>query len=103
MARGRHPNSLKALEENRIGTQFSGERAVEMAHKSQDSQAFTKSLLSAVAEKIDVEKAATELAAQIEDGNLAAWKIWCEYNAARPTQHVEADITQNVIRVTLDD
>ena len=103
MARGQHPNSRKALEQNREKTQFCGESAVENAKKRHEKEAVTKELMQAVADGLDIGAASEKFVELIEKGDLNAWKLWLEYNMAKPAQKVEADVTQNVIRVTLDD
>lgn len=60
MPRGMHPNSLKALEENRHKTQFRGESAVTAAEKSNEKQAANRTFK---------EEFELELAAMISDGN----------------------------------
>lgn len=93
MARGEHPNSLKALEENRIKTQFCGESAVKNAKKKHEKEAVTKELMDAVAGGLNIEVAAARLAELIERGDLTAWKLWLEYTMEKPkeTVNVESD------------
>ena len=60
MPRGMHPNSRKALEENRAKTQFRGENSVEMVKKAKATKARQKTFR---------EEFELELQAMITDGN----------------------------------
>ena len=91
MARGKNPNSLKALEENRTKTQFCGDSAVKAAQKKHTKEAVTKELMEAVANGLDIDKASARLADLIAKGDLNAWKIWLEYTASKPATKVEMD------------
>ena len=91
MARGEHPNSLKALEENRIRTQFCGESAVENAKKKHAKEAVTKELMDAVANGLNIDKASAKFMELIEKGDLNAWKLWLDYTASKPATKVEMD------------
>ena len=91
MKRGPHPNSLKALQENREPTQFCGDSAVKAATKRHEKEAVTKELMEAVANKLDIEKASARLADLVAKGDLNAWKLWLEYTASRPAAKVELD------------
>ena len=91
MKRGQHPNSLKALQENREPTQFNGESAVRAAKKKHEKEAVTKELMEAVAGGLDIDKASKRFSDLIEKGDLNAWKLWLEYTASRPATKVEMD------------
>lgn len=91
MKRGQHPNSLKALQENREPTQFNRESAVRAAKKRHEKEAVTRELMEAVANKLDIEKASARLADLVAKGDLNAWKLWLEYTASRPATKVEMD------------
>lgn len=60
MPRGMHPNSRKALEENRKATQFHGERSVESVRKAKETLA---------AKRTFKEEFEQELAAMISDAS----------------------------------
>lgn len=78
MGRGDHPNSRRALKENRERTQFSGERAVKAAEKSAETRAVYKSLSEDLKERCTPERVARmndRLIAMAEHGNLRAYEI----------------------------
>ena len=91
MARGEHPNSRKALEQNRKKTQFCGDSAVKNAKKRHEKEAVSKELMQAVADGLDIDKASQRLVQLIEKGDLNAWKIWLEYTMSKAVTKVEAD------------
>ena len=78
MPRGDHPNSEKALRENRRKGQFNGERAVEAGKKSGEARAVYKSLTEDLKERMTadrVAKANERIISMMEHGNLRAYEI----------------------------
>lgn len=91
MPRGQHPNSLKALEENRKKTEFNSKTASKARKKGISKEAATRKLLDAVANGMEPDKAAARFIHLLEAGNMKAWKLWLEYTAVKPA----ADININ--------
>ena len=78
MPRGEHPNSQRALKENRRKTQFSGERAVKAAEKSAESRAIYKTLAEDLKERCTPERLAKmneRIILMAERGNLRAYEL----------------------------
>ena len=78
MPRGEHPNSQKALNENRRKGQFSGDRAVECGKKSGEVRAVYKSLTEDLKERCTPERVAKmneRVIGMAEHGNLRAYEI----------------------------
>ena len=98
-----NPNIAEYGKLTRFGTAGRGCSAVDAGELGNKSQAATRALMAKIADKVDPEKAAEAFTEELENGNMTAWRIWFEFNVQKPAQQVEADITQNVIRVTLDD
>lgn len=92
MPRGEHPNSLKALEENRTKTQFRGERAVQAAKASGEARAIYKSLNEDLRERCTperVKKMNDRIIAMAERGNLRAYELIRDGLGERPQNKVE--------------
>ena len=73
-----HPNSLKALEENRAKTQFCGESAVRAAKKKHENEAFFKSINADLRERCTPEIIASineRIIALAMRGNLKAYEM----------------------------
>lgn len=78
MPSGEHPNSKKALEENRHKGQFSGENAVEMAEKSHEARAINASLSADLKGRCTPERLAKineRVLSMAEKGNLKAYEL----------------------------
>lgn len=78
MGRGDHPNSRKALEENRAKTQFCGETAVEAQKKSAAVQRANGMLSADLKQQLDddtIERLNAKLIAMAKAGNLKAYEI----------------------------
>lgn len=73
-----HPNSLKALEENRAKTQFCGESAVTAARKKHEKEAFFKSINEDLRERCTPELIAAineRLISLALNGNIKAYEM----------------------------
>ena len=73
-----HPNSLKALEENRKNTQFCGESAVRAAKKKHEKEAFFKSINEDLRERLTPERIAElneRIISMAKNGNLKAYEL----------------------------
>lgn len=73
-----HPNSLKALEENRAKTQFCGESAVRAAQKKHEKEAFFKSINEDLRERCTPELIAAineRLISLALNGNIKAYEM----------------------------
>ena len=107
MPRGLHPNSRKALEENRKATQFHGERSVEAVKKANETKArkktfreeFEAELAALIRDKagneITVKNAITKTAVQKAiKGDLRALELIRDTIGEKPAENIvlfEAD------------
>lgn len=92
MPRGEHPNSLKALEENRKKTQFRGERAVQAAKASGEARAIYKSLNEDLRERCTPErlkKMNDRIISMAEHGNLRAYELIRDGLGEKPREKIE--------------
>jgi hypothetical protein len=101
MSNGNHPNSRKALEENRAKGQFSGERAVEMGRKSAEARVAYKSLNQDLRERCTPERLAKineRLLQMAEHGNLRAYELARDGLGEKPTEKHEVTINDDSMR-----
>jgi len=98
-----NPNITEYGHETRFGAPGRGCSAAEDGRKGNDSQAFTRALMSEVSKKVDLEKASKELASLIENGNLKALSLWFEYNASKPATKIEAEVEDRTLNVIIND
>jgi len=98
MAKG-NPN----IAEYGKNTQFCGCSAVEAAKKRHEKEAVTKELMQAVADGLDIGKASEKFVQLIEKGDLNAWRLWLEYNMAKPATKIEAEVEDRTLNVIIND
>jgi len=98
MAKG-NPN----IAEYGKNTQFCGCSAVEAAKKRHEKEAVTKELMQAVADGLDIGKASQKFVQLIEKGDLNAWRLWLEYNMAKPATKIEAEVEDRTLNVIIND
>ena len=97
-----NPNIVEYGKNTRFGTER-GCNPAEAADLSNKSQAASKAVFDLTAEGLDFAKAAKAMQEGLENGDWRAWQIWLDYTMPKAAQKIEADITQNVIRVSIDD
>lgn len=101
MPRGMHPNSQKALQENRAKGQFSGESAVRAQEKSVEAKRAYKSLNQDLREQCDdaTIKAINERLLQMaKHGNLKAYELLRDGLGEKPTEKHEVTVTDDSMR-----
>lgn len=101
MPSGEHPNSKKALEENRAKTQFNGERAVEMAKKSAEVRRANGMLSADLKGQLDeetIERLNKKLIAMAEKGNLKAYELIRDGIGEKPNEKVDLSIEDESAR-----
>ena len=100
MPRGEHPNSRKALETHRKGTQFNGETAVKAQRKSLETKAAFKSLNADLREQCTpemLEKINKKLLALAASGNLKAYELVRDGLGEKPKETVQATVDPVVV------
>lgn len=102
MARGEHPNSRKALEQNREKTQFNGETAVKAGQKSQEIQAAAKEVMWLIAGKLPPGEAADVFVQKMMNGDLNAWRLFLEYTTSKPATKIEAEMEDRTLNVIIN-
>ena len=83
-----NPNITEYGHETRFGSPGRGCTAAEDALKSNASQKATKELMNLIAGKLPPEEAADIFIKKLLNGDLAAWRLWFEYNAEKPKETV---------------
>lgn len=105
MARGDHPNSRKALEQNRAKTQFNGERAVEMGKKSGEVRRIDGMLSADLKEQLDedtIKELNKKIIGMAKKGNLKAYEIIRDGIGERPNDKIDLSIEDESARA-IDD
>ena len=101
MPRGMHPNSQKALQENRAKGQFDGETAVKARAKSQEAKTIYKSLNADLREQCTPERLAKindRILQMAEHGNLRAYELIRDGLGEKPTEKHEVTINDDSMR-----
>lgn len=102
MGRGDHPNSRKALEENRAKTQFCGETAVEAQKKSAAVQRANGMLSADLKRQLDdetIDKINAKLIAMAKAGNLKAYELLRDGIGEKPNDKVDLSIEDESARL----
>ena len=102
MPSGEHPNSRKALEQNRAKTQFNGERAVEMGKKSGEVRRANGMLSADLKEQLDeetIKRVNAKLISMAERGNLKAYELLRDGIGEKPNDKVDLNIEDESARL----
>ena len=102
MPRGQHPNSRKALEENRKKGQFRGESAVKAAKKSNEVQYQIGNIVKDLQRQSTPEVIAegnAKLIRAVKAGNLKAYEIWRDMMGEKPKDRVELSANDDMARM----
>lgn len=102
MGRGEHPNSLKALEQNRAKTQFCGETAVKAQEKSAAVQRAKGMLSADLKEQLDeetIKKINEKIIAMAKRGNLKAYELIRDGIGEKPNDKVDLSIEDESARL----
>lgn len=105
MGRGDHPNSRKALEENRAKTQFNGETAVIAAEKSHAVQRAKGMLSADLKDQLDpdtIKELNQKVIGMAKKGNLKAYEIIRDGIGEKPNEKVDLNIEDESARA-IDD
>lgn len=105
MGKGEHPNSLKALEEHRAKTQFSGDNAVENAKKSHEARRANGMLSADLKGRLDdqtIEEINTKIISMAKKGNLKAYELIRDGIGEKPNEKVDLSIEDESARLADD-
>ncbi len=101
MPRGMHPNSQKALQENRAKGQFNSERAVRAQEKSAETKRVFKSLNADLREQCSdevIDAINKRILDMAKHGNLRAYELVRDGLGEKPTERHEVTINDDSLR-----
>ena len=101
MAKG-NPNIAEYGKNTRFGSER-GCSAVEAGRKGNEAQAVAREVMGLIAGRLPQDEAAEVFVEKLLNGDLNAWRLWLEYNVAKPATKIEAEVEDRTLNVIIND